>query len=138
MAEAVARFDPSLAVVTQAGALAESAARRGLPVGIMGLADRAYNDDGSLVSRSLPGSVITAPAEVVARTVRMVKEGVVRNVSGRDVQVECDTVLLHGDTHGSAELGRQIRSALLEAAIGLRPLAVCLGLKPIPDRTAGG
>src|SRR5205807_1070015 len=82
---------------------------------IVGIADRAYRDDGTLVPRSEPGAVIHEEKAIAERTIRMVTEGVVRSVGGRDVHVDCDTVLLHGDTPGAVSLAHRVRGDLLAA-----------------------
>lgn len=120
--EAVARYDDELAVVTQEGALAASARARGLPVAILGLADRAYQDDGTLVSRSTPGAVVHDPDAVVARVVRMVVDGLVESVTGKDVAVQCDTVLVHGDTSGAVQLAHRVRTALHDAGVRIEAI----------------
>lgn len=122
VARAVTRFDPSLIIVTQEGELAAAGREAGVDVAIMGLADRAYNQDGTLVARSLPNAVITDALEVADRVVRMVTEGVVRSVSGVDIPVHCDTVLLHGDTAGALELARTVRERLISAGVDIRAL----------------
>lgn len=129
VAEAVESLDRSLIVLAQDGALADAARARGLRVGIVGIADRAYRDDGTLVPRSEPGAVIHDPGEIAERTVRMVTEGVVRGVDGRDLPVECDTVLLHGDTPGAITLAHRIRRELLAAGVQITPLANVLEAK---------
>ena len=120
--EAVAGFDASLLVLTQEGALADSARKRGLSVAIIGFADRAYRDDGTLVPRSSPKALVTDPAEVLARVVRMVMEGVVRSAEGRDVRIKCDTVLIHGDTPGAVDLGRKLKAGLVAAGVQVKAL----------------
>ncbi|MFE0022421.1 LamB/YcsF family protein [Amycolatopsis sp. NPDC059021] len=120
--DAVAAYDRSLAVVTQDGVLAEAASRAGLPVAVLMLADRAYRDDGTLVPRREPGAVITDRAEVTARVVRAVTGGVVRTVTGRDLPIACDTVLVHGDTPGAVDLARGVRAALDQAGVCVAPL----------------
>lgn len=122
VADAVASVDRSLIVLAQDGELADAARERGLRVGIVGIADRAYRDDGTLVPRSEPGAVIHDEQEIAGRTVRMVTEGVVRSVGGHDIPVRCDTVLLHGDTPGSVALARRIREELLAADIKITAL----------------
>ncbi|MFD8492747.1 LamB/YcsF family protein [Amycolatopsis sp. NPDC059657] len=117
--DAVAAFDRSLTMVTQGGVLAETARKAGLPVAILMLADRGYRDDGTLVPRRDPGAVITDPAEVAARVVRAVTGGVVRTVTGHDLPIACDTVLVHGDTPGAVDLARGIRGALREAGVDI-------------------
>ena len=122
VAAAVADFDPSLLIVTQEGALADSARRRGLRVAIAAFADRSYRDDGTLVPRSSGDALVTDPEEVVARVLRMVTEGVVRSVAGRDLGVKCDTILIHGDTPDSVRLARKLKAGLLEAGIVIKSL----------------
>lgn len=129
VADAVESLDPSLIVLAQDGALADAARARGLWVGIVGIADRAYRDDGTLVPRSEPDAVIHDPGEIAERTVRMVTEGVVRTAGGRDLPVECDTVLLHGDTPGAITLAHRIRGELLAAGVRIAPLADVLDAK---------
>jgi len=126
---AVADFDPDLIVVTQDGVLAEVAERAGLTVAILGLADRAYHDDGTPVRRGEPGAVITQPAEVAARVVRMVTQGVIRAVTGQDLPIRCDTVLLHGDTPGAVALARTVRDELCVAGVAIAPLAHVLAAR---------
>jgi UPF0271 protein len=124
--EAIASLDPSLIVLAQDGELADAARARGLRVAIVGIADRAYQDDGTLVPRSTPGAVIHDEREIAERTVRMVTEGVIRSVGGRDLPVDCDTVLLHGDTPGAISLAHLIRKELLAADVGIAPLTAVL------------
>lgn len=110
--DAVQHVDPGLRVMAQDGCLARAATAAGLVVGYVGIADRAYEDDGTLVPRSEPGAVIHDPALIVARTVHMVKEGTIDSRHGVPIPVQIDTVLLHGDTPGAVDLARQIKSAL--------------------------
>ncbi len=117
LVEAVARFDASLVVVTQEGVLARAARAAGLAVAVLGLADRAYLDDGTLVPRGRPDAVITDDEAVAGRVVRMVTEGVVESVSGAEIPVACDTVLVHGDTPGAVVLARRIRDELAHAGV---------------------
>ncbi|GHC97699.1 UPF0271 protein [Streptomyces violarus] len=120
--DAVASLDESLIVLAQDGELADAARARGLRVGIVGIADRAYRDDGTLVPRSEPGAVIHDPDEVARRTLRMVTEGVIRSADGKDIPVACDTVLLHGDSPGAIALARRIREELLAAGVEIASL----------------
>ncbi|MGW0866377.1 LamB/YcsF family protein [Streptomyces sp. NPDC002611] len=120
--EAVASLDESLIVLAQDGELADAARARGLRVGIVGIADRAYRDDGTLVPRSEPGAVVHDPDEVARRTLRMVTEGVIRSVGGKDIPVACDTVLLHGDSPGAIALAGRIRRELLAAGVEISSL----------------
>jgi UPF0271 protein len=123
VAEAVARVDAGLTVVAQEGQLATAAREAGLNVAIVGIVDRAYREDGTLVPRSQPGAVLHDPTEIVDRTLRMVTEGKLRCASGVDMDITVDTVLLHGDNTGAVELARLIRTELLAAGVRIAPLA---------------
>ncbi|MEV7737788.1 5-oxoprolinase subunit PxpA [Streptomyces sp. NPDC088921] len=129
--DAVASLDESLIVLAQDGELADAARARGLRVGIVGIADRAYRADGTLVPRSEPGAVIDDPDEVARRTLRMVTEGVVRSADGMDLPVGCDTVLLHGDSPGAIALAARIREQLLAAGVEITSLDKVLSGKGV-------
>ncbi|MFI7062328.1 LamB/YcsF family protein [Kribbella sp. NPDC050124] len=126
VADAVASIDPALIVLAQDGELADAARAKGLQVGVVGIADRAYQDDGTLVPRTEPGAVIHDEDEIAARTTRMVTEGVIRSVGGRDIPVQCDTVLLHGDTPGAISLAHRVRKELLAAGVTITRLSKVL------------
>lgn len=123
VAEAARRVDPELIVLAQDGALADAARAQGLRVGIVGIADRAYADDGTLVRRSEPGAVIHDAEEIRRRTVRMVVDGVIESRGGVQIPVACDTVLVHGDTAGAVALAKQIRAGLEAEGVEIAPLA---------------
>ena len=61
-------------------------------------ADRNYNSDGSLVSRTRPEALLHDPAEAAESVLRMLKEGKIRAVDGTDIAVRAETICLHGDT----------------------------------------
>ncbi|MGH7363787.1 MAG: LamB/YcsF family protein, partial [Candidatus Methylomirabilales bacterium] len=84
-------------------------------------ADRAYNEDGSLVSRALPGAVIHEGEAVVARVLAMV-QGKVTAVTGKVIPIAVETICLHGDTPGAATLARHVRQALEAATVQVVPL----------------
>ena len=123
VATAARRISPELIVLAQDGKLADAARAAGLRVGIVGIADRAYEDDGTLVSRSEPDAVIHDPDEIERRTVRMVVDGVIESRNGMLIPVACDTVLVHGDTEGAVVLAKRIRAGLESAGVSIAPLA---------------
>lgn len=129
VAEAAARVDNELIVVAQEGELAKAARNAGRDVAIVGIVDRGYQEDGTLVPRSWPGAVLHDPAEIVERTLRMVVEGKIRCANGVDMDIDVDTVLLHGDNPGAVELARLIRSELVSAGVHIAPLAEVMDAK---------
>lgn len=120
--DAVLNYDLSLIVITQSGVLSDMARKRNLKVAVPIFADRAYNDDGSLVSRSLPNSVIHDPDEVISRSIKMVLNERVTSITGKEIEVKGHTLLIHGDTEGSLELANRINLALKDAKVNIKPL----------------
>lgn len=120
--DAIVAYDSNLIVVAQRGVLADLARQRGLRVAIQIFGDRAYDDDGMLVSRTLEHAVIHDQNLVVERCVRMVTEGKVSSITGKDIEMNGHTLTLHGDTTGSLELARKVRAALLESGVAIRKL----------------
>ncbi len=112
VADAVEEYDPTLTILTQVGELEREARARGMRVGVLGMIDRAYEDDGNLVSRREPGAVLHDPDEIAERALTMVLDGSVVSRNGVRVEVACDSLLMHGDNEASIRAARHVRSAL--------------------------
>lgn len=111
--ERLASSWPTLPILLPAGSPARAIAKQhGLVVLEEAFADRAYTDDGSLLSRDLPGSVLADAGHAAARAVRLIREGVVTTASGRDLPLRADTLCIHGDSPHAADLLRVLRSQL--------------------------
>jgi len=122
IAEAVRSFDDDLVLFAPAGsAMERAAARLGLRVAREAFADRAYEPDGTLRSRKLPGAVHTDPAAAAAQAVAIARDGEVRT-SGGALAVAADTICVHGDTPGAPAIVRAVRAALEAAGIAVAPL----------------
>lgn len=119
--EAALSVAPELIVMVLA-ATAQEAAARSLGCAFAGeiFADRAYNDDATLVDRSLPGAVIHDPEVAGARMVEMVQAGAIITDSGKRIDTAIDTICLHGDTPTAVEIARTVRSALERAGIAVK------------------
>ena len=121
IARAVRAFDRVARALRPAGL---RAARRGQAAGLRvaseGFADRAYAPDGSLAPRTAPGSVIHDPEHVVRRSLRMVTDGEVTATDGSTLTFPVDTLCVHGDTAGAAELTRLLRAGLEQRGIAVR------------------
>jgi len=86
-------------------------------------ADRAYNSDGSLVSRKLEGAVIHDADLAIHRVIRMVREGKVRSVNGEDIDITAQTICVHGDTPEAVEFVKRIRSELKREGVEVTALS---------------
>jgi UPF0271 protein len=121
---ATASLDTSLILFGLPGsALLEAGRAAGLRVAAEVFADRAYEPDGSLASRRKPGSVIHDSAEVIDRAVRMACEHRVVATDGSVIELDAETMCVHGDTPGAAELARAIRAALERAGVRVASLS---------------
>ena len=114
----------ALPILCQPGSqLAAAAAAAGLRVVAEAFADRAYSPDGTLAPRSQPGAVIHDADAVVARCLRLAAgEGIVA-VDGSVLDVRAESICLHGDTPGAAELAARVRAALEAAGVRIAPFA---------------
>ncbi len=84
-------------------------------------ADRAYEDDGSLVSRRKPGAVLHNADDIARRVVRMLQSGEVISIAGKTIKMRMDTVCIHGDTPGAVNIARVLRKALKDNGIAVAP-----------------
>lgn len=122
IASAIKAIDPSLVFVVLANSkLVTAGEKANLPMVHEVFADRAYEDDGQLVSRRKPGAVLHDPRMIADRVVRMVQDGAVVSVTGKVIKMRTDTVCIHGDTAGAVEIGREVRKALDAAGVKVAP-----------------
>ncbi len=121
IARAVASLDAALRLVGPAGSALVSAARdAGLPWLEEAFADRAYEADGSLRSRRLPGALHLDPAAAAAQAVAIARDGAVTAFDGSVLSIRAATLCVHGDTPGAAEIARAVRVALAAAGVEVR------------------
>ena len=116
--DAVLAVDATLPVMVLPNSEIERAARAaGLRTVAEGFADRAYNSDGTLVSRALPGAVLHSVDAVTEHVLRLVGDGQVRAIDGSLISVDVDSICLHGDTAGSVALAAAVRAALVGSGV---------------------
>ena len=94
----------------------------GLTTASEAFADRNYMDDGSLVSRRRPDAHVHDAGEAAARAIRMVREGKVRSIDGKDIDIKADTICIHGDGAHAAEFAQRLRRSFEDAGVQVRPL----------------
>lgn len=127
IARGVARFDRNLILVGLAGSLLLQAAEEaGLTAAAEAFPDRAYNPDGSLRSRKLPGAVLEDSREVSANAVRLATQGIQVDTGSKVVIWPVHTLCLHGDNPSAPENARMVRAALQAAGVEVVPLRLCL------------
>ncbi|MFG6565676.1 LamB/YcsF family protein [Sulfitobacter sp. 1A13421] len=118
--EAALSVAPDLIVMVLA-ATAQERAVRSLGCKWAGeiFADRAYNDDATLVDRSKPGAVIHDAETAAARMVEMVKAGAIITESGKHIPTRIDTICLHGDTAEAVQIATAVRKGLQDGGVTL-------------------
>lgn len=123
IAEGVRRVGTELVLVGASGSMLVGAGREaGLPVAEEAFADRRYRSDGTLVPRGSPGALITDPDEAAEQAVQLARDGVVVADDSSRISVRADTICLHGDTPGAAEIARRIHERFRSAGIRIAPV----------------
>jgi 5-oxoprolinase (ATP-hydrolysing) subunit A len=114
--------DPFLVLYGLSGsAMEHAAADAGIAFASEVFADRAYQDDGQLVPRSVPGAVLDDTGEMIERVVRMVSEGLVVSASGKEVPVEAGTICIHGDNPSAPAFVKLLSDRLKACGIQVKP-----------------
>jgi len=117
---AVRACDPALAVFAPPGsALLRAAQDAGLPALAEAFADRAYDQDGTLRSRRLPGALLDDPEDAARQALDIARDGRVRAHDGTWLPLSAATICLHGDAPGALERARAVRQALQQAGIAI-------------------
>ncbi|OJY78558.1 MULTISPECIES: 5-oxoprolinase subunit PxpA [unclassified Rhizobium] len=122
MMNAISTVDPRLVVFVTSGSEIEKAARRAkLKTLALFLADRAYDADGRLVTRGLPGALVKDEVAVRKRVRRFLTDGTVEAIDGSTLEMPARSILVHSDTPGSLELARIVRSEIEASGATLAP-----------------
>ena len=124
VAHAVADFSPELPLLGLAGsAVARRARERSLAFVHEAFVDRGYLSDGSLVPRGQAGDLLSDDDTIAARAVELVLNRRVAAVDGTVIDVQVDSLCVHGDTPGAVGMARAVRSALTAAGIRIEAFA---------------
>jgi UPF0271 protein len=126
MAEAVGKVDQEIILVVLASSKRESlldmGKHHGIRIAFEAFPDRAYNKDGSLVSRREEGAVIHDHEIVAKRGLKMALEGRVVASDGTEIELKADTLCVHGDNPAAVEMVKRIRQELKDAGVAVIPM----------------
>lgn len=121
---AVLESDEQLIMVGQAGSstltLWES---MGLTCAAEAFADRAYEPDGILRKRTLPGALLETPGDAARQAVNIAARNLAVATDGSELRITAQTVCIHSDTPGSAAIARAVNEALKHAGVKICPLS---------------
>jgi UPF0271 protein len=123
-ADQVVELDPELILMTMAMTKYDTEARKTKArIAAEGFADRVYADDGQLVSRKLgKDALVSDPAKAADQAVRMVMEHKVRTITGKVIDVNVQTICIHGDSPGADKIVTAVRDGLVKAGAVVKPL----------------
>ena len=123
VATAVYEIDKNLIYLVPTGSKMELAAKKlNMNIACEIFADRNYEDDGNLVSRSKSHALITDPEEAKKHVLSMVKNQAINCHSGKQIPCEIDSVCIHGDNESSLATAKSIKENLIENGLNLKPL----------------
>ena len=123
ISESIMKVDKDLIFLVPTGSLMEKAGKiLGIKIATEIFADRNYEDDGNLVSRSKPNALITDPEEAKRHVLSMVKNQALNCHSGKKITCEIDSVCIHGDNESSLATAKSIKDNLVENGLILKPL----------------
>ena len=123
LAETIFNIDKNLIYLVPTGSKMEQAARKlDMKIACEIFADRNYEDDGNLISRSKSNAVITNPDKCKKHVLEMVKNQSINCFSGKKIKCQIDSICIHGDNIQSLETANQIKKVLEENNICLKPL----------------
>ena len=125
IANAVYEIDKNLIYLVPTGSKMEIAAKKlNMNIACEIFADRNYEDDGNLVSRSKAHALITDPEQAKKHVLSMVKNQAINCHSGKQIPCEIDSVCIHGDNESSLSTANSIKKNLVENGLELKPLNI--------------
>ena len=123
IAEGIAQVDDSLILLGLSGSqLLKAAQEVGLKSAAEVFADRAYEEDGSLVARTKAGAVIADENEVIERVIKMIKLGKVQTITGKEIEIKPDSICIHGDNPKALNFVKFIRQRLTQENIKIEAM----------------
>ena len=123
ISESIIEANKDLIFLVPTGSQMEKAGKNlNLKVAAEIFADRNYEDDGNLVSRSKSNAIITDPQIAKKHVIKMVENQALNCYSGKQISCEIDSVCVHGDGKSAVDTAKQIREELIKSGVTLNPL----------------
>jgi len=123
ISESIIQVNKELIFLVPTGSQMEKAGKKlGIKVAAEIFADRNYEDDGNLVSRSKSYAMITDPAAAKKHAIKMVENQALNCYSGKQIPCEIDSICVHGDGKSSVNTAKQIKEGLIKSNVTLNPL----------------
>ena len=123
ISDSIIQVNKDLIFLVPTGSQMEKAGKKlGMKIATEIFADRNYEDNGNLVSRSKSNAMITDPEIAKKHVIKMVENQALNCYSGKQIPCEIDSVCVHGDGQSAVKTAKQIREGLIKAGVTLNPL----------------
>ena len=123
ISESIIQINKDLIFLVPTGSQMEKAGKKlSMKIAAEIFADRNYEDDGNLVSRSKENAMITDPEIAKKHVIKMVESQALNCYSGKKIPCEIDSVCVHGDGKSAVDTAKQIREGLIKSGGTLNPL----------------
>jgi UPF0271 protein len=123
ISESIIKINKDLIFLVPAGSEMEKAGKKlGMKIATEIFADRNYEDDGNLVSRSKKNAMIIDPKIAEQHIIKMVQNQALNCYSGKQIPCEIDSICVHGDGKSAVNTAKQIRKGLVNSGVTLKPL----------------
>ena len=123
ISESIMKVNKELIFLVPTGSQMEKAGKKlGMKIAAEIFADRNYEDDGNLVSRSKKNAMITDPEIAKKNVIKMVESQALNCYSGKQIPCEIDSICVHGDGKSAVGTAKQIREGLIKSGVTLNPL----------------
>ena len=123
ISEAIIQVNKELIFLVPTGSQMEKAGKKlGMKIAAEIFADRNYEDDGNLVSRSKKNAMITDPEVAKKHVIKMVKNQALNCYSGKKIPCDIDSICVHGDEKNAVNTAKQIKEELIKSGVTLNPL----------------
>ena len=123
ISKSIIKVNKDLIFLVPTGSQMEKAGKKlGMKVAVEIFADRNYEDDGNLVSRSKNNAMIVDPEIAKKHVIKMVQNQAINCYSGKQIPCEIDAICVHGDGSSAVDTAKQIREGLIKSSVTLKPL----------------
>ena len=123
ISDSIIQVNKDLIFLVPTGSQMENAGKKlGMKIATEIFADRNYEDNGNLVSRSKSNAMITDPEIAKKHVIKMVENQALNCYSGKQIPCEIDSVCVHGDGQSAVKTAKQIREGLIKVGVTLKPL----------------
>ena len=123
ISESIRKINKDLIFLVPTGSEMEKAGKKlELKVAAEIFADRNYEDNGNLVSRSKKNAMITDPKIAERHIIKMVKNQELNCYSGKQIPCEIDSICVHGDGENAVKTAKQIKEGLIKSGVTLKTL----------------